>query len=52
MQHFFQVRFAPTSKDISAFFDGLRNQRRENKPRNLTRFPEPHQFTNVFLEEK
>lgn len=50
-QHFFQVHFALTSKDVSAFFDGSSNQQGGNKAWNLSvRLP---QFTNMmFLQEK
>lgn len=52
-QHFFQVHFALTSKDISAFFDRWSNQQSENKARNLSaRFTELLQFTNMLLIEK
>lgn len=52
-QHFFQVHFALTSKDISAFSDRSSNQQSENKACNLSmRLAELLQFTNMFLEEK
>lgn len=48
-QHFFQVHFALTSKDISAVFDRLNNQESENKACDLSaRLAEPCQFTNKF----
>lgn len=34
-QRFFQVHFAPTSKDFSSVFDRLSNQQSENKTWNL-----------------
>lgn len=51
-QHFFQVHFALTSKDVSAFFDRWSNQQSENKACNLSmRLGEPLQFTNMLLLE-
>lgn len=52
-QHFFQVHFALTSKDISAFFDRWSNQQSENKACNLSmRLAEPPRFTNMLLLEE
>lgn len=52
-QHFFQVHFALTSKDVSAFCDRWNNQESENKACNLSRrLAEPPQFTNMLLPEE
>lgn len=49
VQHFFQVHFVVTSKDISGFFDRLSNQQSENKACDLS--VRLRQFTNMlFLE--
>ena len=52
-QHFFQVHFVLTSKDMSAFFDRWSNQRSENKACDLSkRLAGLLQFTNMLLLEE